>query len=370
MNRLGALGTLTCVWCGTQVGGQDEVLAERRLALIRFLWNQNTIPSWAPASIETLATLPSSGGPPPIPSMGPLSPNQYNLSGAWATANLHHYERWAMRPAPDVHGLGYFGGAGSWGYVPFNPVGGMDPHVSEPQAYVPVFYFAPTVPTTKFFIIHDGHSPYGQPGHRNLAKWALDHGFGVAVIIMPWFGHGLEDGWVLWPPNYGDSLRIYLEATTNTVTHAQTLGYTTFVMEGISGGGWTTDFVAAMDTRIIVSYHIAGSLPHQLRTLPIDIGDFEQLAVHPVYRIVTFEDLYAMSASNGRYATQIFNQFDNGAVPSNGREDVILEYAVAADARASGRFQVWFDQGQVSHDVSTWQIGMIETDLRELGLIP
>ena len=119
-----------------------------------------------------------------------------------------------MRPAPDVQGLGYFGTAGSWGWVPFAPVPGDDPHVSEPQAYVPVIYFAPTKPTTKLFIVHDGHAPYDQPGHRALIHWALDHGFGVAQVIMPYFGHDLifTPPWSLWPPNYGDVMRIFTYA--------------------------------------------------------------------------------------------------------------------------------------------------------------
>jgi len=218
--------------CVVTVGGSKTVSVNitvrdaqwdaRRLALIRYLWNQDTIPSWPPDFVEDLGlTLPT------VPSyLGYYNATLYALGGQWATPNLDHYERWAMRPLPDIP-INYLG---QWDW---DPIAGTGP-------LVPVIYFAPTVPSGKLFIIHDGHGPYEQAGHRNLAKWALDHGFGVVTIVMPWTNHDMfSDYDTLYPGflEHGRILRMFFEATTNAITYAEGLGYTTFVMEGISGGG-------------------------------------------------------------------------------------------------------------------------------------
>lgn len=74
--------------------------------------------------------------------------------------------------------------------------------------------------------------------------------------------------------------RFFVEPVIVSLNHLATLGFDRIVMSGISGGGWTTDFAAALDPRIIRSYPVFGSVPFALRTPsggPGDEGDWEQL---------------------------------------------------------------------------------------------
>jgi len=60
----------------------------------------------------------------------------------------------------------------------------------------------------------------------------------------------------------GDSpLRYFMEPTYLTVNYAKAAGYEQIYMAGLSGGGWSTTFAAAIDKRIDASFPIAGSLP-------------------------------------------------------------------------------------------------------------
>ena len=64
----------------------------------------------------------------------------------------------------------------------------------------------------------------------------------------------------------GDSpLRYFLEPTYLTVNYAKAAGYEKIYMAGLSGGGWSTTFAAAIDKRIDGSFPIAGSLPCDMR---------------------------------------------------------------------------------------------------------
>ena len=69
--------------------------------------------------------------------------------------------------------------------------------------------------------------------------------------------------------------------------------YKNILMVGISGGGWTTVLMAAVDQRINQSFPIAGSLPIHLRTY--DIGDIEE--IYPeFYSKFPYYDLYLLGS--------------------------------------------------------------------------
>jgi pimeloyl-ACP methyl ester carboxylesterase len=53
-------------------------------------------------------------------------------------------------------------------------------------------------------------------------------------------------------------------------------GYEIFSMVGLSGGAWTTTLYSALDTRIVQSFSIAGSVPLPFRLANSDAGDEEQ----------------------------------------------------------------------------------------------
>ena len=70
------------------------------------------------------------------------------------------------------------------------------------------------------------------------------------------------------------TIRFFVEPVVLTINYAiGVLGYSSVLMMGKSGGGWTTTLAAALDPRIGASFAVAGSLP--LRFQPRQ-WDFEQ----------------------------------------------------------------------------------------------
>jgi hypothetical protein len=80
-------------------------------------------------------------------------------------------------------------------------------------------------------------------------------------------------------------------------------------MTGLSGGGWQTIFLSALDTRIKASIPAAGYITENRRIFYInDIGDLEQTPAD-LHSIADFDTLTAMLAP--RPALLIFNTFDD-----------------------------------------------------------
>ncbi len=82
-------------------------------------------------------------------------------------------------------------------------------------------------------------------------------------------------------------------------------------MIGLSGGGWTTNIIAAIDNRIKYSFSIAGSMPLYYR-YGGSLGDIEQY-IPQLYRDVAgYLDIYILGAfGKGRKQIQILNRYDD-----------------------------------------------------------
>jgi hypothetical protein len=122
----------------------------------------------------------------------------------------------------------------------------------------------------------------GDPGYSfwdlyNTSGFLHSLGFDVFILSMPLYGVNLGPGsntthlegdhnWMWQWEQQGDSpLRYFLQPAYLTVNYAKTAGYEQVFMAGLSGGGWTTTFAAAIDKRIDASFPIAGSLPCDMR---------------------------------------------------------------------------------------------------------
>jgi hypothetical protein len=103
---------------------------------------------------------------------------------------------------------------------------------------------------------------------------------------------GAVDHWwfLQWETQGDAALRYFLEPAVLTVNYAKAHGYEWIGAAGLSGGGWSTTFMAAIDKRINASFPIAGSTPCALRN-PVgqvpgqtwtggDEEDFEQNCEH------------------------------------------------------------------------------------------
>lgn len=122
----------------------------------------------------------------------------------------------------------------------------------------------------------------GDPGYSwwdlyNVSGFIHSLGHDVFILSMPLKGVNLGPGcndtylasdheWFRQWEEQGDSpLRYFLEPTYLTVNYAKAAGYDKIYMAGLSGGGWSTTFAAAIDKRIDASFPIAGSLPCDMR---------------------------------------------------------------------------------------------------------
>ena len=123
----------------------------------------------------------------------------------------------------------------------------------------------------------------GDPGYSwwdlyNVSKFYHSLGHDVFILSMPLKGVNLgpgsnstyrnEDHWWFYANAElkGDpGLRYFLEPAYLTVNYAEAQGYEDVYMAGLSGGGWSTTFAAAIDKRIKASFPIAGSVPCGMR---------------------------------------------------------------------------------------------------------
>ncbi|MGH8474098.1 MAG: hypothetical protein ACREVJ_16980, partial [Gammaproteobacteria bacterium] len=112
----------------------------------------------------------------------------------------------------------------------------------------------------------------------------------------------------LHPTPGGSSLQYFLEPTARALNFAQASGrYQEFNMIGLSGGGWTTVWYAALDTRIKTSINVAGSMPFDF--WPAGYTDEQVFA--PYYGATGYRNLYIMGAHGaGRRQIHILNRLD------------------------------------------------------------
>ena len=169
---------------------------------------------------------------------------------------------------------------------------------------------------------------------------------------------------VLAPVTTGSPLRYFLDPVIALVNMLSTQDKVKHIyMTGISGGGWTTVLVAALDTRIEASYPVAHSLPMAYRFLNKDAwGDYEQTDLG-LLTIADYQDLYVMGAANRRQLS-IYNEHDNCCWYGN--TAVHSAYAPAVQAAAqklNGQWSLWVDPMQVDHGYGPGAIKHILDDI-------
>jgi hypothetical protein len=132
-------------------------------------------------------------------------------------------------------------------------------------------------------------------------------------------------------------------------------GFNDIRMVGLSGGGWTTTVLAAMDPRINRSYEVAGSMP---RPISAQWGDVEYVFPDSV---ANYSELYVMASFGaGRSHTQILNRYDdccfNATVP-------LVWMPMVSDvvsSLGSGRYNFYLDETHNSHKISRYALAIIQ----------
>lgn len=184
----------------------------------------------------------------------------------------------------------------------------MTNYLSRPRIWVSNGPFSKQV-----VILHQGHTgTYGDYNYPSALQTYLNYGLSVCGLVMPG-GDDITSGTSASHNTGTNSLASFVGpviVAINTLTNAS---YTNIYMSGLSGGGWTTVFASACDTRITKSYPTCGSLPEYYPSS----RDWEQLRIDRAVR-QTYPELYVLGASPGRTQVQInyitdaccFNQAD------------------------------------------------------------
>lgn len=170
-------------------------------------------------------------------------------------------------------------------------------------------------------------------------------------------------------PTFG--LRLFLEPTIVSLNYLlQLYEYTDVNMVGLSGGGWTTNLIAAIDPRIKYSFSVAGSTPIYYRWKG-SIGDIEQFMPELYRDIAGYPDLYVLGAFGpGRKQVQILNIKDDccfGINQHNPNRDYFADlrtYEKTVIDRlnvlsAKGQYYLVIDEVATNHQISTYALNNV-----------
>lgn len=199
-------------------------------------------------------------------------------------------------------------------------------------------------------IVHRGHG-HDFSSLRQISTSLVAAGVDVLVIYMPLCGPNNRP--ILDHPFLGPvllenhdhlihierPLEIFMLPVAAAMNHALAFfDYEKVLMTGSSGGGWTTDVYAAIDTRINVSFSVAGSLPIYLRR-DADQGDYEQ-HLPEMLEAANYLEMYILASTPSRRHWQIFNENDPACFAGAGDRHKLYEATVDRMAQwDGGRFR-------------------------------
>ncbi len=245
------------------------------------------------------------------------------------------------------------------------------------------YLFFPHEHNGRLAIFHNGHSctlkadpeagPY-DAGVEATIIGLLEKGFEVLAVYMPHVSAdtctldhcSVMNSWTGEPqskPTHG--LRFFLDPTLVCLNYM--LGqkdYQDISMIGLSGGGWTTTLISAVDDRITASFSIAGTMPVYYRNSG-SIGDIEQYLPELYRDIAGYPELYLMSAfGKGRSHFQVFNRRDDccfGEAQHDPERDYdsdakAIEKSVRKGLRklhGESRFRLLIDDQALNHQISS-----------------
>ncbi|HMJ85702.1 MAG TPA: hypothetical protein VK504_21115 [Vicinamibacterales bacterium] len=166
-------------------------------------------------------------------------------------------------------------------------------------------------PLNRLLLMHGGHVCYWDyppgSGDNTNEVGVIDRflvaGWNVLGVSQPSWPYNPADTTITWPDT---TVHVYPQGGAHDFSNAEAVGMRTMrlfldgalfslnqaiadlhparvAMSGISGGGWSTDWLAAVDTRIQRSYPVCGSVPYDVRALigGSAVGDFEQAEARP-----------------------------------------------------------------------------------------
>ena len=234
----------------------------------------------------------------------------------------------------------------------------------EPGLESIAYHFIPKKCCNKLIVYHQGHRGDFAKGINTIGA-CLEKGYSVIAFSMPLLG--MNNKPTVYLERFGKftltkhehlkllqaPIKYFVEPITVALNYAEKFNYDEVHMLGISGGGWTTTIYAAVDTRIMQSFPVAGSYPIYLRSQSErDWGDFEQ-TLPAIYRIANYPELYIMgSYGEARKQIQILNQYDSccfAGIKFRTYEKAVKD--TVADL-GKGEFRVFLDRSHKDHKIS------------------
>lgn len=191
--------------------------------------------------------------------------------------------------------------------------------------------FVPAEANGAAAIFHQGHGLSFREGDGIEAiRRLLETGYLTLAFTMPDARPNLSPEWLrtprgeLLPNGFGHAgyqflerpgfspLRLFLEPVVVGVNHLLAVHQPRHIdMIGLSGGGWTTTVIAAIDPRIRRSFPVAGTLPLYLQAYPPNrLGDWEEQDMTLLGAANMLEMYVLGGAGPGRGQVQVLNQFD------------------------------------------------------------
>ena len=204
-------------------------------------------------------------------------------------------------------------------------------------------------------------------GENEFANAYLGYPVGAAVPSYPSFDPHLYLGTLpLHAPPAGTPLRYFIEPVRASINYALSLrSYSKVIVSGISGGGWTTTLLAAIEPRITHSYAVAGSVPFASRA--VNEGDWEQLAgMRPLN--IDYPDLYLMGTVDAaglptRKVGLLYNGVDECCFKSSAVNGFAGWLRIRAERDGFGSPYILIDPDKVQHRIHSTFVDAILADV-------
>jgi hypothetical protein len=242
-----------------------------------------------------------------------------------------------------------------------------------------IYHFIPQHENGNLILFHQGHDGDFFRNIRIIRK-LLNAGYSVAGFSMPLQGLNnnqptvfiprigylkltTHDHMKFLPPSKGHPVQYFLQPVVIFLNYIHRKhNYKHIGMVGISGGGWTTTLMAAVDPRIQISFPVAGTYPIYLRSKR-SWGDWEQ-SIPELYKTANYLEMYILGAyGNQRMQLQIINLFDEACfagIKSQTYRDIVIR---RIELLGSGHWDLFLDDSHTEHIISDLAMQRIIAEL-------
>jgi hypothetical protein len=241
------------------------------------------------------------------------------------------------------------------------------------------YFFKPTISNDKLIIYHQGHRGDFFEGKQTI-QYFVEKNYTVVALSMPLLGMNSQP--IIDHPQFGkikieshnqfellendnfNPIKFFVEPVIVSINYLEKYHtFDSYHMIGISGGGWTTTLIAALDDRINETFSVAGSYPIFLRSDPKNFGDYEQHHIE-LYKIANYLDLYVMaSVGDDRKFIQIFNIYDPCCFDGTSFQEYENEVTEIVNKFDNGYFKIYSDQTHREHIISEHSLEIINNEI-------